>query len=104
MKTRKGAVVGMGGDGQKRVSHRSPPKTAFPTPRFCERDLSRSLPERMSNMLKNLEKSQWITSYQLQYTGEEAELQTTTTFTCQNSLFFLLTFSTNLVGVFPTCY
>lgn len=89
MKTRKGAVAGMGEDGRKRVSHRTPPKTAFANAGFWERDLSRSLPERMSNMLKNLEESQWITSYQLQYTGEEAACKTTTTSTCQDSPFSL---------------
>lgn len=87
MKTRKRAVIGPGEYGQKQVSHPTPPKTAFPNPKLCERDLSRSLPERTSNMLKNLEKSHWITSYQLQYTGKKAELETTRTFTCQKSLF-----------------
>lgn len=66
MKTRKSAGIGLGEYGQKQVSHSAPP-TAFPNPK-----LARSLPERTSNMLKNLEKSHWITSYQLQYTGKEA--------------------------------
>lgn len=70
MKTRKGAVIGL--DGHKQFSHPNPPKTAFPNAKLCEPDLSRSLPERMSNMLNNLEKSRWTTSYQLQYTGKEA--------------------------------
>lgn len=105
MKTRKGAVAGMGGDGQKRVSHHTPPKTAFPNPRFCERDLSRSLPERMSNVLKNLEKSQWITSYQLQYTGEEAACRFSNNYNFYLSEFSFFSFSTNFVGVFfSTCY
>lgn len=53
-------------------------------------------------MLENLEKSQWITSYQLQYTGEEAACRITNNgdFYLSGFSFFLLTFSTNLVGVF----
>lgn len=99
MKTRKGAVAGMGEDGRKRVSHRTP-ALAFPNPGLCERDLSRSLPERMSNMLKNLEESQWITSYQLQYTGEEAACRTTNNYNFYLSGFSFFLFQYKLGGCF----
>lgn len=103
MKTRRRAVLGLEEYGQNQVSHPTPPKTALPNPKLCERDLSRSLPERTSNMLKNLEKSHWITSYQLQYTGKEAEsgIRNSRTFTCQN---FSFDYQYELDGFFSSCY
>lgn len=64
MKTWKTAVIGPG-------EHRS--KKAFPKPELSDREWSQSLPERTLNMLKNLEKSRWVTSYQQQHTGKDAE-------------------------------
>lgn len=64
MKTWKRGVIGPGEDRSK---------TAFPNPELSDREWSRSRPERTLNMLKNLEKSRWVTSYQLQHTGKDAE-------------------------------
>lgn len=90
MKTRTSAVIGLEERGEKRGSRSAPPKTAFPNPK-----LARSYPERTSNMLKNLERSHWITSYQLQYTGKEAGSGTNV-----RSLFLSLTFCMNVVYFF----
>lgn len=59
-------------EGQKQVFHPTPPKAAFPNPKLYDWDLSPSLSERSCNMLKNLERSRWITSYQLQHAGKDA--------------------------------
>ncbi|XP_029694838.1 uncharacterized protein C7orf31 isoform X1 [Takifugu rubripes] len=56
-------------EGQKQVFHPTPPKAVFPNPKLYDWDLSPSLSERTCNMLRNLERSRWITSYQLQHTG-----------------------------------
>ncbi|CAG6015596.1 unnamed protein product [Menidia menidia] len=45
----------------------TPSKIIHPNPRL--RDWNLTLSERTSNMLKNLERTQWITSYQMQYSG-----------------------------------
>ncbi|KAM7383591.1 hypothetical protein PAMP_003230 [Pampus punctatissimus] len=76
-RTRKKAVIWTGehgflnhtkplkGDGQ--VFYPTPPKTVLPNPKL--RDWNFSLSERTSNMLKNLERAHWVTSYQMHYTG-----------------------------------
>lgn len=43
------------------------PKTLCPN--LTLRDWKITLLERTANVLRNLEKSQWLTSYQLHYTG-----------------------------------
>ncbi|XP_008289284.1 uncharacterized protein C7orf31 [Stegastes partitus] len=53
--------------GENQVFYPTPPKTVLPNPKL--RDWDFSLSERTSNMLKNLEKSLWVTSYQMHYTG-----------------------------------
>ncbi|XP_068995624.1 sperm-associated microtubule inner protein 4 [Embiotoca jacksoni] len=53
--------------GEKEVFYPTPPKTVLPNPKLRDWDLS--LSERTSNMLKNLEKTLWVTTYQIQYTG-----------------------------------
>ncbi|KAM7420642.1 hypothetical protein PAMA_015057 [Pampus argenteus] len=53
------------GDGQ--VFYPTPPKTVLPNPKL--RDWNFSLSERTSNMLKNLERAHWVTSYKMHYTG-----------------------------------
>lgn len=60
-------------EGQKQVFPPTPPKAVFPNPKLHDWDLSPSLSERTCNMLRNLERSRWITSYQLQHTGKDAE-------------------------------
>uniref|UniRef100_A0A8C4H0T1 Chromosome 7 open reading frame 31 n=1 Tax=Dicentrarchus labrax TaxID=13489 RepID=A0A8C4H0T1_DICLA len=77
MKTRKKAVMWPGEQGflehakplkgQNQVFYPTPPKTVLPNPKLRDWDLS--LSERTSNMLKNLERTQWVTSYQMHYTG-----------------------------------
>ncbi|XP_047455287.1 uncharacterized protein C7orf31 [Mugil cephalus] len=53
--------------GEGQVFYPTPPKTVLPNPKLRDWDLS--LSERTSNMLKNLERSLWVTSYQMHYTG-----------------------------------
>ncbi|XP_053182982.1 uncharacterized protein C7orf31-like [Scomber japonicus] len=53
------------GDGQ--VFYPTPPKIVLPNPKL--RDWNFSLSERTSNMLKNLERTHWVTSYQMHYRG-----------------------------------
>uniref|UniRef100_A0A3Q1C411 Uncharacterized protein n=3 Tax=Amphiprion ocellaris TaxID=80972 RepID=A0A3Q1C411_AMPOC len=53
--------------GQNQVFYPTPPKTVLPNPKL--RDWDFSLSERTSNMLKNLERALWVTSYQMHYTG-----------------------------------
>ncbi|XP_042345492.1 uncharacterized protein C7orf31 homolog [Plectropomus leopardus] len=77
MKTRKKAVMWTGEHGfldhtkplkgDNQVFYPTPPKTVLPNPKLRDWDLS--LSERTSNMLKNLERSLWITSYQMHHTG-----------------------------------
>lgn len=55
--------------GERQVFYPAPPKTVLPNPKLRDWDLS--LSERTSNMLRNLEKSLWVTSYQMHYTGEK---------------------------------
>ncbi|KAE8288710.1 putative protein C7orf31-like protein TISP74 [Larimichthys crocea] len=78
MKTRKKAVTWSGEHGfldhskplkeENQVFYPTPPKTVLPNPKLREWNLSSS--ERTCNMLKNLERTHWITSYQMQYTGK----------------------------------
>ncbi|XP_022050177.2 uncharacterized protein C7orf31 [Acanthochromis polyacanthus] len=53
--------------GENQVFYPTPPKTVLPNPKI--RDWDFSLSERTSNMLKNLERALWVTSYQMHYTG-----------------------------------
>uniref|UniRef100_A0AAZ1XL66 Uncharacterized protein n=1 Tax=Oreochromis aureus TaxID=47969 RepID=A0AAZ1XL66_OREAU len=53
--------------GESQVFYPTPPKTVLPNPKLRNWDLT--LSERTSNILKNLEKTLWVTSYQMQYTG-----------------------------------
>ncbi|XP_034729399.1 uncharacterized protein C7orf31-like [Etheostoma cragini] len=53
--------------GQNQVFYPTPPKTVLPNPKLRDWDLSIS--ERTSNMLKNLERTHWLTSYQMHHTG-----------------------------------
>ncbi|KAM3873367.1 sperm-associated microtubule inner protein 4 [Diretmus argenteus] len=53
--------------GESQVFYPSPPKTVFPNPKLRNWDIS--LSERTTNMLRNLEKTLWLTSYQMHYTG-----------------------------------
>ncbi|KAM6909675.1 sperm-associated microtubule inner protein 4 [Xenentodon cancila] len=53
--------------GENQVFYPAPPKTILPNPKLRSWDLS--LSERTSNMLRNLEKTLWLTSYQMHYTG-----------------------------------
>uniref|UniRef100_A0A672I3I7 Uncharacterized protein n=1 Tax=Salarias fasciatus TaxID=181472 RepID=A0A672I3I7_SALFA len=53
--------------GEKQVFYPTPPKTVLPNLKL--RDPHLSLSERTSNMLKNLERTFWLTSYQMDYTG-----------------------------------
>ncbi|KAM8826219.1 sperm-associated microtubule inner protein 4 [Synchiropus picturatus] len=52
---------------ESQVWYPTPPKTILPNPKL--RDWEGTLSERTSNMLKNLEKALWITSYHMHYTG-----------------------------------
>ncbi|XP_071325186.1 sperm-associated microtubule inner protein 4 [Trachinotus anak] len=45
----------------------TPPKTVLPNPKHPDWDFSSS--ERTSNMLKSLERTHWVTSYQMHYPG-----------------------------------
>nr|XP_020468478.1 uncharacterized protein C7orf31 homolog isoform X2 [Monopterus albus] len=77
MKTRKKAVMWPGEHGflkhtnplkgESQVFYPTPPKMVLPNPKLREWDLS--LPEQTSNMLINLERTHWLTSYQMNYTG-----------------------------------
>lgn len=60
-------------EGPKQVFHPTPPKTVFPNPKLYDWHSSPSLSERTCNMLRNLERSRWVTSYQQQHTGKAAE-------------------------------
>ncbi|XP_012718009.2 uncharacterized protein C7orf31 [Fundulus heteroclitus] len=53
--------------GEKQIFYPAPPKTVLPNPQLRAWDLS--LSERTSNMLRNLERKLWITSYQMDFTG-----------------------------------
>ncbi|XP_039973317.1 uncharacterized protein C7orf31 homolog [Xiphias gladius] len=53
--------------GENQVFYPTPPRTVLPNPKV--RDWDFTLSERTSNMLKNLERTHWITSYQMHYTG-----------------------------------
>ncbi|KAM9722844.1 sperm-associated microtubule inner protein 4 [Menidia menidia] len=77
LKTRKKAVIGTRENGildqtkpvkeEDQGFYPTPSKIIHPNPRL--RDWNLTLSERTSNMLKNLERTQWITSYQMQYSG-----------------------------------
>uniref|UniRef100_A0A3Q3M2E9 Chromosome 16 C7orf31 homolog n=1 Tax=Mastacembelus armatus TaxID=205130 RepID=A0A3Q3M2E9_9TELE len=76
MKTRKKAALWSGEHGFLDVSNKTygvfyptPPKTVLPNPQLRDWDLS--LSERTSNMLRNQERTHWLTSYQMDYTGNE---------------------------------
>ncbi|CDR18746.1 unnamed protein product [Oncorhynchus mykiss] len=66
MTTRKKTISWPGQHGFLDVSSYST-KTVFPNPTL--RDWDVTLSERTANMLRNVEKSHWVTSYQLHYTG-----------------------------------
>ncbi|XP_071763532.2 sperm-associated microtubule inner protein 4 [Centroberyx gerrardi] len=53
--------------GESQVFYPSPPKTVFPNPKLRNWDIS--LSERTTNKLKNVERTHWLTSYQMHYTG-----------------------------------
>ncbi|XP_041649247.1 uncharacterized protein C7orf31-like [Cheilinus undulatus] len=53
--------------GEKQLFYPTPPKTVLPNPKLRNWDLT--LSERTCNMLKNLERTHWLTSYQMDYTG-----------------------------------
>ncbi|CAB1446384.1 unnamed protein product, partial [Pleuronectes platessa] len=55
--------------GENQVFYPTPPKTVLPNPKLRDWDLS--LSERTSNMLKNLERTHWITSYQMDYNARQ---------------------------------
>lgn len=55
--------------GEAQVFYPTPPKTVLPNPEL--RDWALTLPERVSNMLRNLERTHWITSYQIHFTGAQ---------------------------------
>ncbi|XP_028326286.1 uncharacterized protein C7orf31 [Gouania willdenowi] len=77
MKTRKTAIrwTGTHGSldhtkplkGEKQVFYPAPPKIVQPNPKLRDWDLS--LSERTCNMLKNMERALWLTSYQMHFTG-----------------------------------
>ncbi|XP_033181511.1 uncharacterized protein C7orf31 homolog isoform X2 [Mastacembelus armatus] len=77
MKTRKKAALWSGEHGfldhskplkgGSQVFYPTPPKTVLPNPQLRDWDLS--LSERTSNMLRNQERTHWLTSYQMDYTG-----------------------------------
>uniref|UniRef100_A0A3Q3EZ48 Uncharacterized protein n=1 Tax=Labrus bergylta TaxID=56723 RepID=A0A3Q3EZ48_9LABR len=56
--------------GEKQLFYPTPPRTVLPNQRLRDWDLT--LSERTSNMLKNVERTHWLTSYQMHYTGEGA--------------------------------
>uniref|UniRef100_A0A8C5N6G3 Uncharacterized protein n=1 Tax=Gouania willdenowi TaxID=441366 RepID=A0A8C5N6G3_GOUWI len=78
MKTRKTAIrwTGTHGSldhtkplkGEKQVFYPAPPKIVQPNPKLRDWDLS--LSERTCNMLKNMERALWLTSYQMHFTGK----------------------------------
>ncbi|KAM4600949.1 sperm-associated microtubule inner protein 4 [Polymixia lowei] len=53
--------------GAGQVFYPTPPKTVLPNPKTRGWDIS--LSERTTNMLRNVARSQWVTSYQMHYTG-----------------------------------
>ncbi|XP_014859822.1 PREDICTED: uncharacterized protein C7orf31 homolog [Poecilia mexicana] len=53
--------------GETQIFYPAPPKTILPNPKLRQWDLS--LSERTSNILRNLERELWITSYQMDFTG-----------------------------------
>lgn len=53
--------------GETQVFYPTPPKAVLPNPKL--RDWGLTLSERVSNMLKNLERAHWVTSYQMHFTG-----------------------------------
>ncbi|KAM9403675.1 uncharacterized protein spmip4 isoform 2-T3 [Salvelinus alpinus] len=55
------------GEAQTQVFYPKSQKAVFPNPTL--RDWDVTLSERTANMLRNVEKSHWVTSYQLHYTG-----------------------------------
>ncbi|XP_064817316.1 uncharacterized protein LOC135534108 [Oncorhynchus masou masou] len=55
------------GEAQTQVFYPKSQKTVFPNPTL--RDWDVTLSERTANMLRNVEKSHWVTSYQFHYTG-----------------------------------
>ncbi|MEQ2245588.1 hypothetical protein ILYODFUR_029482 [Ilyodon furcidens] len=61
-------------EGEKQIFYPAPPKTVLPNPKLRDWDLS--LSERTSNILKNLERKLWITSYQVDFTGPSNPLKT----------------------------
>uniref|UniRef100_A0A3B1J972 Sperm microtubule inner protein 4 n=1 Tax=Astyanax mexicanus TaxID=7994 RepID=A0A3B1J972_ASTMX len=73
METRRTGTVWPGQNGFKNVSnikkefYPKTPKTLCPN--LTLRDWKTTLSERTANMLRNVEKSQWLTSYQLHFTG-----------------------------------
>uniref|UniRef100_A0A3B5QDZ1 Uncharacterized protein n=1 Tax=Xiphophorus maculatus TaxID=8083 RepID=A0A3B5QDZ1_XIPMA len=52
---------------ETKIFYPAPPKTILPNPKLRRWDLS--LSERTSNILRNLERKLWITSYQMDFTG-----------------------------------
>uniref|UniRef100_A0A3B3WDR3 Uncharacterized protein n=1 Tax=Poecilia mexicana TaxID=48701 RepID=A0A3B3WDR3_9TELE len=74
VKSRKMAVSWTGENGfldvrETQIFYPAPPKTILPNPKLRQWDLS--LSERTSNILRNLERELWITSYQMDFTGEK---------------------------------
>uniref|UniRef100_A0A3B3WDP1 Uncharacterized protein n=1 Tax=Poecilia mexicana TaxID=48701 RepID=A0A3B3WDP1_9TELE len=72
VKSRKMAVSWTGENGfldvrETQIFYPAPPKTILPNPKLRQWDLS--LSERTSNILRNLERELWITSYQMDFTG-----------------------------------
>lgn len=55
---------------KNQVFYPIPPKTVLPNPKLRDWDLA--LSEQTSNMLRNLERALWVTSYQMHYTGKDA--------------------------------
>uniref|UniRef100_A0A8D3BEV2 Uncharacterized protein n=1 Tax=Scophthalmus maximus TaxID=52904 RepID=A0A8D3BEV2_SCOMX len=53
--------------GENQVFYPTPPKTVLPNPNLRDWDLS--LSERTSNMLTNVERTHWVTTYQRHFTG-----------------------------------
>uniref|UniRef100_A0A3Q4HTS1 Uncharacterized protein n=1 Tax=Neolamprologus brichardi TaxID=32507 RepID=A0A3Q4HTS1_NEOBR len=74
LKTRKKAVMWTGEhgffDGESQVFYPTPPKMVLPNLKLRDWDLT--LSERTSNILKNMEKTLWVTSYQMHYTGKKS--------------------------------
>ncbi|XP_034029452.1 uncharacterized protein C7orf31 [Thalassophryne amazonica] len=55
--------------GECQVFYPNPPKTVFPNPKLCDWDWDLNLSKHTRNILKNLEQTHWISSYQMDYTG-----------------------------------